>query len=234
MGQRFETERISGLEVRPGHRRKPTMDCSDENTVCQDVELNRQSVKNAKEAWQQASGKEVSESTFRTFFISIGARYRRIRERPKRKTLLQLYAYKNEKLQELERQSKEGLIDLYFGDVNHICTERYVPYCWQFRGEDVFIPSQKGYRLNIFGMINRNNRYEGFSTNENITADKVVNSLDRLSFRIKKNTFVVLDNASIHRGKPFAEVRHIWEKRELLLGTVMSSKIKFFFLKKQC
>ena len=48
-------------------------------------------------------------------------------------------------------------------------------------------------RLNIFGMIDRNNRYDGFSTTENITVDKVVDFLDRLSFRIKKNTFVVLD-----------------------------------------
>ena len=29
-------------------------------------------------------------------------------------------------------------------------------------------------RLNIFGMIDRNNRYDGFSTTENITVDKVV------------------------------------------------------------
>ena len=60
----------------------------------------------------------------------------------------------------------------YFGDESHICTEGYVPYGWQFRGEDVYIPSQRGYRLNIFGMIDRNNRYEGFTTDESITAEK--------------------------------------------------------------
>ena len=92
-----------------------------------------------------------------------------------------------------------------------------MPYGWQFRGEDVFIPSQRGHRLNIFGMIDRNNRYEGFSTSESVTADKVADFLDRLSFRIRKNTFVVLDNASIHRGKLFAELRPVWEKRGLFL-----------------
>ena len=49
----------------------------------------------------------------------------------------QLYAYKSEKLQELEIQANDGLIELYFGDESHICTEGYVPYGWQFRGEDV-------------------------------------------------------------------------------------------------
>lgn len=150
-------------------------------------------------------------------FIRIGARYRRIRKRPKGTPSPQLYAYKTEKLQELERQANDGLIDLYFGDESHICTEGYVPYGWQFRGEDVFVPSQKSFRLNIFGMIDRNNRYEGFNTAESITADKVADFLDRFSFKVKKNTFLVLDNARIHRCKLIRELRPVWEKRGLFL-----------------
>lgn len=151
------------------------------------------------------------------FFIRLGARYRRIRKRPKGKPSPQLYAYKTEKLHELVKQEKDGLIDLYYGDESHICTEGYVPYGWQFRGEDVYIPSERGLRLNIFGMIDRNNRYEGFSTTENMTADKVADFIDRLSLRIHKNTFVVLDSASIHRCKLMRELRPIWEKRGLFL-----------------
>lgn len=152
-----------------------------------------------------------------SFFIRLGAGYRRIRKRPKGKPSPQLYAYKTEKLQELVQQEKEGLIDLYYGDESHICTEGYVPYGWQFRGEDVYIPSERGLRLNIFGMIDLNNRYEGFSTTENMTANKVADFLDRLSLRIRKNTFVVLDNATVHRCKLMRELRPIWEKRGLFL-----------------
>lgn len=162
--------------------------------------------------WQRGKREHVQ-----SFFISIGARYRRIRKRPKGKPSPQLYAYKTEKLQELERQANAGLIDLYFGDESHICTEGYVPYGWQFRGEDVHIPSERGTRLNIFGMIDRNNRYEGFSTTENMTAEKVADFLDRLSMRIHRDTFVVLDNASVHRCKLMKELRPIWEKRGLFL-----------------
>ena len=151
------------------------------------------------------------------FFIRLGAGYRRIRKRPKGKPSPQLYAYKTGKLQELERQAIAGLTDLYYGDESHICTEGYVPYGWQFRGEDVHIPSERGLRLNIFGMIDRNNRYEGFSTTENMTADKIADFLDRLSMRVRKNTFVVLDNASVHRCKLMKELRPVWEKRGLFL-----------------
>ena len=55
------------------------------------------------------------------------------------------------------------------------------------------------------------------ATTENMTADKVADFIDRLSLRIHKNTFVVLDNASIHRCKLMRELRPIWEKRGLFL-----------------
>lgn len=215
--KRFEAEGISGLKTRPGRGRKPVMDCSDEEAVRAAIEKDRQSVKKAKEAWQQASGKGCKREHFQEFFIRIGARYRRIRKRPKGKPSPQLYAHKTEKLQELERQWQEGLIDLYYGDESHICTEGYVPYGWQFRGEDVCVPSQKGTRLNLFGMIDRNNHYNGFTTTESITADKVADFLDRLSFHIRRNTFIVLDNAKIHRSRMMAELRKVWEKRGLFL-----------------
>lgn len=92
-----------------------------------------------------------------------------------------------------------------------------MPYGWQFCGEDVYIPSERGLRLNIFGMIDRRNRYEGFTTTENMTADKVANFLDRMSLRISKRTFVVLDNASVHRCRLMRELRPLWEKRGLFL-----------------
>ena len=66
-------------------------------------------------------------------------------------------------------------------------------------------------------MIDRNNRYEGFSTTENMTAEKIADFIDRLSMRIRRNTFVVLDNASVHKCKLMKERRPIWEKRGLFL-----------------
>ena len=124
---------------------------------------------------------------------------------------------KSQKLQELVQQEKNGLIALYYGDESHVCTDGYVPYVWQFCGEDVYIPSEKDLRLNIFGMIDRRNRYERFTTTENMTADKVANFLDRMSLRISKRTFVVLDNASVHRCRLMRELRPLWEKRGLFL-----------------
>lgn len=165
----------------------------------------------------ECNGQRSQRLDFQTFFIRLGARYKRIRKRPRGVPSPQLYEYKTEKLQELEQLERDGKINLYFADQSHVCTEGYVPYGWQFRDEDVYIPSLKAHRLNIFGMIDRNNRYDGFSTTESIDADKVIDFLDRLSLKVEKGTFVVLDNASVHRNRKIKTLRDLWERRGLFL-----------------
>jgi len=81
----------------------------------------------------------------------------------------------------------------------------------------VYVPSQRVARLNIFGMITRSNRYEGFTTTERMTANKIVSFLDDFSFRIRKKTFIVLDNATVHRNKSIKRLRLIWENRGLYI-----------------
>jgi transposase len=69
--KRFESDGIKGLHTRPGQGRKPIMDCSDEEAVRKAIESDRQSVRAAKEVWQQTSGKEASELTFRRFLSAL-------------------------------------------------------------------------------------------------------------------------------------------------------------------
>lgn len=140
-----------------------------------------------------------------------------MRKRPRGCPSPQLYEYKKEKLQELEKLDSKDEIDLYYADESHVCTSGYVPYGWQFDDEDVFVPSEKTARLNIFGMISRNNKYEGFTTRESINADKVIEFLDQISWRIRKKTFVVLDNATVHRNAKIKMLRSVWESRGLFL-----------------
>lgn len=152
-----------------------------------------------------------------SFFISLGARFGRIRKTTKGAPSPQLYAYKKEKLQELVKQREDGLIDLYFGDGSFVCTEGYVPYGWQFPWENITIPSQRGARLNIWGMIDHGCRYHGFSSMESMTSERIADFLDRFSLTIRRDTFIVLDNAKVHRSKLMKEMRSIWEKRGLFL-----------------
>jgi hypothetical protein len=129
-------------------------------------------------------------------------------------------------LKELEKLSKKKLIDLFYGDESHVCSEGYVPYGWQFPDEDVFIASNKGHRLigsrvprwsYCFAMISRSNQCHWATTTQSIDADFIVEQLERLSFSINKATFLVLDCARIHTEKKVQERVKYWQQRGLYL-----------------
>ena len=69
--KRFECEGVTGLDTLPRRSRKPIMDSSDGEAVRRAIENDWQSVKKAKEVWQQASGKKASESTFWAFLSAL-------------------------------------------------------------------------------------------------------------------------------------------------------------------
>lgn len=162
-------------------------------------------------------GQDSKRVYVQAFFKRLGARFGRIRKRPRGKPSPQLYERKVEKLQELECLEAKGLIDLFFADESHVCTQGYVPYGWKFRDEDVYIPSQKAGRLNIFGMTSRDNVYHGFHTTESINADRFVRFMDDFSLWVTRKTVVVLDNSSVHRNRKVMAQRQAWENRGLFL-----------------
>lgn len=149
------------------------------------------------------------------FFILDGARFGRIRKTPKGTPSPQEYAYKKELLQELEHQWESGLIDLYYGDESHVCTEGYVPYAWKFKDEDFCVPVYKCGRLNIFGMIDRNCVYHGFTTEQNINSDRFIEFMEDFSLGIRKETVVVLDNSTVHKSRKVKDCLQRWKERGL-------------------
>ncbi len=118
---------------------------------------------------------------------------------------------------QLEQFSQQGLIDLFYGDESHVCSQGYSPYGWQFPGEDIYIPVEKGYKINIWGLISRQNQIHWATTEQNIDAHFIVEQLEKLSFQIQKQTVVVLDNASIHKAKIIQQQIKFWQSRGLYI-----------------
>ncbi|MDR2816091.1 MAG: transposase [Proteiniphilum sp.] len=79
------------------------------------------------------------------------------------------------------------------------------------------MPSDQKFRLNCFGIIDRNSNYDRFTTTGAINSKRIIEFLDHFSFRIKKKTVVVLDNAKIHRAGKVMCHRELWEKRGLFI-----------------
>ena len=113
--------------------------------------------------------------------------------------------------------SEQGLLRLFYGDESHVCSEGYVPYGWQFADEGVFVSSQKGFRMNCWGLISRDNDCHWATSCHTITATFVWEKLDAFSFTIDTPTVIVLDNASVHTAGIIHNSRATWERRGLYL-----------------
>ena len=113
--------------------------------------------------------------------------------------------------------SRAGKIDLYYGDESHICSEGYVPYGWQFPDEEVCILSEKACKINCFGLINRQSCCMWKTTESNIDVRFILEYMEELSFQIRKKTFVVLDNARVHKAKAIQQRITYWQRRGLYI-----------------
>ena len=61
-------------------------------------------------------------------------------------------------------------MDLFYIYESQVCSNGYVPYGWQFPGEEVFIPVEKGYKINLWSLISRSNQTHWVMTENNINA----------------------------------------------------------------
>lgn len=129
----------------------------------------------------------------------------------------EIYQLKKEVLGKFEELAKDGTLDLYYGDEAGVNLEPNVPYGWQFRDEEVSLPSEKGKGINCFGLFTRENESSVAVSEQAITGQFVMEHLERFSFSIRKLTVVVLDNARIHGGKLFKERIPVWQKRGLFI-----------------
>ena len=140
-----------------------------------------------------------------------------MRKRPRREPCPEVYALKVEGLKLLEEMSEQGLMDLYYGDESRISLQPCVPYAWQFKHEDVFMPSTQGRGLNCFALLSRANECRFETTHNAINARFIVEQLEGLSWDLKRITVVVLDNAPAHVAKQVQECREAWQQRGLFL-----------------
>lgn len=113
--------------------------------------------------------------------------------------------------------SEANLIDLYYADECRVSLDPVVPYAWQFKDEDIWMPSSQGPGFNCFGLIRRDSTLLFEVSTQTLTAEFLAERLERLSLSLSKDTVIVLDNAKIHTAKAIQERRAIWEQRGLTL-----------------
>jgi DDE superfamily endonuclease len=118
----------------------------------------------------------------------------------------------------LQDRESRGIWELWYFDVTGFCLTPYIPYAWQPIGSVIEIPaSTHSRRLNVLGFLHQRNDLYPYVIEGNIDTSAIVECFEQFSKQIKKRTYVLLDNASIHRSQEF--IRHIptWVKRGLII-----------------
>ncbi|MBA2734416.1 MAG: IS630 family transposase [Acidobacteria bacterium] len=128
-----------------------------------------------------------------------------------------IYQLKREILGELESLSEDRKIDLYYADEASVSLTPCVPYAWQFKDEEVSMPSEQGKGVNCFALLSRDNRAVIETTTEMMTSQFLFEQIERFSVGLQKLSVIVLDNAAVHRARIIKERLAVWQQRGLFL-----------------
>ncbi len=124
------------------------------------------------------------------------------------------YNFFKQKINYLE--SKNAKI-CYF-DESGFSLNTTLPYAWQEIGTRLTVPKQMSKRINVSGFLSSDGKKMFSSiTIGSVTSKVTIAIFDEFVSQIKEDTFVVLDNASIHTSKLFSSKIEEWQKRGLYL-----------------
>ena len=207
---------FSGLYNRPGRGRKRTFSPEQEEQIKEWVKVNPKNLEavraQIKDAWEIV----VSKATIKRVLKALGMGWRRIRRRVGGQPDPLEYERKKNELESLKEAEQRGEIDLRYCDEAGFSLLSNVPYGWQPTGVDeIFVNSQHSKRLNALGFMNRSNELEAYVFEGSITSEVVIACFDKFAKTIEKETFVVIDNASIHTSRKFEAKIEAWAQKKL-------------------
>lgn len=145
----------------------------------------------------------------------LGYKWRRFRKCIKSCQDPENYSSKVNELCQLLSLEESGYLKIYYGDESGFSLDPNIPYGWQPKGEYIKIAPKKSPRLNVFGLLSRDNHLQAYSTKGTICADLVIAFLEDFSKMTTQKTVIVLDNASIHRSDGFKDKIKEWEQKDL-------------------
>ena len=208
---------LVGLYDRKGRGRKPKLTPEQQQKVktwAKETPKNLDLVQNKIESeWKT----QVSKDTIKRILNFLDMTWRRIKKQVSGQPDPLVYKAKKEELADLKKRDRDGKIDLRYVDETGFCLEPYVPYAWQEKGEQVMVNSQRSKRLNAFGILNIRQELEVFLFEGTINSDVVIACIDRFSEKIKMETVLVVDNASIHTSNVFLEKQEEWKAKGLTI-----------------
>ena len=148
----------------------------------------------------------------------LGFTFRRARRVPEKEVCPRRQGRVKRALSRLHCLEDAGRCQVLYGDESGFCLAPPVPYLWQPKGQTVGLPAKShSRRLNVFGLLGRDSRLHSFQTQQPITAEFVIGSVEALLPVLSGPTVLVLDNATVHRSRLVQAKRPEWKQKGLRL-----------------
>lgn len=111
----------------------------------------------------------------------------------------------------------KDFLKIYFADESGFSLTPYVPYGWQKTGEQAGIPSEHSSRINVFGLMSRDNELKSYYSSGSFTSELLTACIDDFAAETDERRVIIMDNASVHRSGKFQEKIEKWKEKELYI-----------------
>jgi transposase len=214
---RWQAWGLVGLYDRPRSGRPPIFNAAEQQKVYEFLEASPQDVKQVVEAMAHETQKRVSTKTIKRF-INKSHIWKRIKKSPAHDPEPHKYSRSQEMIARLQARESQGECDLWYCDGAGFCLEPSLPYAWQPIGSSIAVPtSSHSQRLNVLGFMTRNNDLPPYMIEGSVDTAVILECFDQLSLHIAKRSYVLLDNAPMHRSKAFIQQIPKWVRQGLIV-----------------
>ena len=214
---RWQAWGLVGLYDRPRSGRPPIFNAEEQQKVYEYLDDSPKDVKKVVEAMEQKTQKRVSTKTIKRF-IKKSHIWKRIKKVPAQSPEPHKYSRSQAMIARLHARESQGECDLWYFDGTGFCLEPYLPYAWQPRGASLEVPtSSHSRRLNVLGFLKRNNALYPYMIEGSVDTAVIIECFDQLSEQLDKRSYVLLDNAPMHRSKAFIHQIPKWVRKGLIV-----------------
>ena len=209
---------IAGLYDNPKSGHPMILNEEDEEYVKKIIEEEPRSTKIVVATLDENRGIKVSLSTIRRTLKRAKQKWKRVRKSTKFKRDEKKFKEAKQKIDTLEQRRIQGEADLFYFDAAGFSLNPAQPYAWQPIGKNIELHAtgNHGQRLNVLAFLSKENDITPFCFTGSINSEIVISCLDNFSEKLTKRTFVIMDNAPVHRSKAFIENLPKWHKKGLI------------------
>ena len=216
--QAWESKGSDGLFDKPRGGAPSLLNESDVKLVEKLLNKYPQSPKTMLAKFIEKTRKTISLSTLRRVIKKKKFSWKRVRKSLKHKRNQEEFEKAKLEIEALKERQQKKEIDLYYFDGVGFSLNSVVPYAYQPVKETIEIPASNSKRLNVLGFYSTtDNHFESFCFEGNINSDVVIACFDNFCQYLNKETFVIIDNASIHTSEKFKKMIPKWKEKNLMI-----------------